>query len=58
MNALEVIALLEAAMNLAASAQINLAKLQAMREANGGAPLTDEQRQELAADAQEAIDRL
>lgn len=58
MNTLETIALLEAAINLAVASGINFQKLMAMRDANGGQPLTDEQRQQLADDAQSAIDRL
>lgn len=58
MNALEAIAALEAVINLAVSAGVNFQKLAAMREANGGEPLTAEQRQELEDDAQSAIDRL
>ena len=47
----------EAALSLAVSVGINVTKLQAMREENGGA-LTAEQRQALARDAQDAIDSI
>ena len=55
---LETIAVIEAAINLAIQAGINIDKLKAMRDANSGGPLTDAQRQELADEAQQAIDRL
>jgi hypothetical protein len=60
-NVAEVLLILEAldaAMALAANAQINFARYQEMRDANGGGALTAEQRQELAAESQASIDRL
>lgn len=58
MNALLVIEAVEAALNLAVAAGINFSKLAQMREANGGEPLTEEQRQQLSDEAQDAIDQL
>lgn len=55
---LETIAVMEAALNLAVAAGLNYQKLVAMRDANGGNPLTAEQRLQLSEDAQEAIDQL
>ena len=57
MKALLIIDALEALLNLAVSVGINFTKLAQMREANGG-ELSAEQRQELADDAQSAIDQL
>lgn len=58
MKALLIIDAIEALLSLAVSAGINFTKLAQMREANGGEPLTAEQRQELADDSQSAIDQL
>lgn len=58
MKTLLLIDAIEALLSLAVNAGINIQKLNAMREANGGEPLSAEQRQELADDAQDAIDRL
>jgi mevalonate kinase len=57
MNAIEIVRLLDAIVGLAMSAGISLARYQAMKDASGGT-LTDEQIQELAADAKKAVDRL
>lgn len=57
MSALAIINVVEGILNLAVAFGINIAKLNEMREANGG-DLSPEQRQELADDAQSAIDAL
>lgn len=58
MNTLFIIEAIEALLNLATNAGLNIAKFNALREANGGEPLTEEQRQELLAESQSGIDRL
>lgn len=57
-KSLMIIDLIEAVLHMATSFGINVAKLNEMREQNGGAPLTAAQREELANDAQSAIDRM
>ena len=57
-KALIIIEAIEALMNLAINMGVNIARYREMREANGGEPLTAEQRQALADEAQASIDRL
>ncbi len=52
------IELVEMALGLAMELGVNVARYNSMKEANGGGPLTSEQRAELAHEAQESIDRL
>ena len=58
MNPLLIVAALEAVLDLAMEAGLNIARFNAMREENGGGALTEEQREELLGDAQDAINRL
>ncbi len=58
MSVLAAIEAIEAVMNLAMQAGVNVARYRAMKEENGGEPLTDAQREQLLADSQSAINRL
>ena len=58
MGAIEIINVLDAVITLAMRAGINFSKVVEMRNANGGAELTEAQREQLANDAQDAIDAL
>lgn len=57
MTPVQIIAAVEGLISLAMNLGVNVRKLLDMREQSGG-KLTDEQLQELADDAQAAIDRL
>lgn len=57
-QALLIIELLEAAVSAATRAGVNIAQFNAMREANGGEALTEEQRAALLEQSQSGIDRL
>ncbi len=57
MSALQIVQLVNMVLNLAANAGINLARLNAMRELNGGS-LSDEQLEQLAQEAKDAVGKL
>lgn len=55
MNALEIIRLLDAAVNLAAKAGVSIARYQELKDASGGT-LTDEQIEQLAQESDAAVE--
>lgn len=57
MNVLQLLAAANALLDFLASAGVNIRKLQAMRELNGGS-LSDEQLAELAKEARDSVGKL
>lgn len=55
---LQIIALLDAALSLAINAGVNIERFRQLKDANGGAPLTEAQINQLAAEAEASVGRL